>query len=276
MGALGVPTSARDAQRSLGASWFEPYVVQGGFLSALYTVTVRPILTLPGQTWHQYFHHWLYLFGWLGIGETILGLPHSGISARPRPPKEQSLLRGSDRNSAASESQTSTRPASPAHPLPSTPASSGKRTPSVKVQMANFTKSLIVFTLTGLYHDLPCCLVLLHTRSPDYTIRFADCFATSLFFMLQPFALAFEATVKRYWRYWKVSAHPAWKNGASEPAWVVTLERAIGFVWTWWWLGHTARYFVVGLTHAGLFLRQEGQPVRFSPMGGLIYGQWYH
>jgi hypothetical protein len=97
-----------------------------------------------------------------------------------------------------------------------------------------------------------------------------------MFFILQPFALGAETFFKKKWRHTKAKIHPSWAKGGKEPAWLVTAERIIGFVWTWWWLGYTARYFVVGLTKSGMYLRKEGQPVHFSPIGGIFYGKWYH
>jgi len=225
---------------------------------------------LISQTWHQYFHHWLILFGWIGIGENILGLPASGISVRPR------LAASSFQSAPPSEtSSPSTRSASPSHPLPTAPTTSKRRT-STKIMLSNFLKSLIVFALTGLHHDIPSYFLQLHTAPAGEPITLAQTFSTTTFFLLQPLALAAEAFVKRNWRSWKDRAHPEWAKGEKEPKWLVTVERTIGFVWTWWWLGHTARYFVVGLTKAGMYRHKPGQREKFSPVGGFIYGQWWY
>lgn len=236
------------------------------------------------QTWHQYFHHWLYIFGWLGIGETILGLPHSGkiFTKRSNALPSSPVISPSTRTSNFTDTDD-TRTPSPSHPISSIPARTTRDT-STKYMLSNFFKSLLVFTLTGLYHDLPSYILQVHTAPPYSLIPLNDCFPTTGFFMLQPFALAIEAYVKRYWRGWKNSVCSSSAKEAKsgdgprrgEPAWIMTLERIVGFIWTWWWIGYTARFFVVGLTRAGLYLRKDDQPIKFSLAGGAIYGQWYH
>jgi hypothetical protein len=108
------------------------------------------------------------------------------------------------------------------------------------------------------------------TSSSSYPTSWTDTLTTTPFFALQPFGLAVEAFVKRLWRIQKRSA----LKGGKEPAWLVSLERTIGFVWTCWWLGSTAQFYVQALTMAGLYLPKEGQTEKWSLAGGMIYGKW--
>lgn len=193
------------------------------------------------------------------IGETLLRLPRTGISSRPRQPPETAhqAISSSISQSEASVSFISRPPGPSCYSLP-------------KHFLINFIKSLIVFTLTGLYHDLPSYLLLLRTSTPGTSIPLVDCFSTMTFFILQPIGICVGSVVKRFWKSWKLASRS--KRGKREPRWLITLERIMGFVWTWSWLGYTSRYFILGITRSGIYLRKEGQPVKFSPLGGAIYG----
>jgi hypothetical protein len=69
--------------------------------------------------------------------------------------------------------------------------------------LSNFIKSLIVFTLTGLHHDIPAYFLQLHTAPAGKSITLAQAFSATSFFILQPLAIAGEALGRRNWRSWK-------------------------------------------------------------------------
>ncbi|ORY34899.1 hypothetical protein BCR39DRAFT_515473 [Naematelia encephala] len=258
--------------------------------------------TMWSRTWHHYFRRWLFIFGWIGIGEHILGLPHSGNDARERPstskviqpqpqpqptPAVSPLLSPNPTTTTASpllaptndSTPTVSGRTSPSHPLPTEPS---RRRLNPKTLLSNFIKSLIVFALTAWIHDLSNYVVLLHqadlagTSTNKVKVNWRDAMVTTPFFMIQPFGLAVEALVKSHWRGWKAKHHPSWRK--AEPAWLVFIERSLGFIWTWTWLGWTAGWFVQGLTGIGIYLRDGGatQPEMFSLLGGLLYGRWKH
>lgn len=244
----------------------------------------------------------MYLVGWLGIGETILGLPESGPRARqiplPDPTYGPLKLRLTSSNTISSTngvrsgegawpsrsetehpspspsgSGSSSRPPTPDHPVPNTPPKRSSRGISFRMTMVNLIKSLFVFTLTGIEHDISTYVLLLQTASGrGKAISWIDAVVTTPFFALQPFGIATEAVIKRSWRSNKL-AHPTWAK--QEPKWLVLAERTFGFVLTWWFVGLAAQYYVVGATKAGMF-RREGQPQYPSLFGGLIWGKWMH
>ena len=143
--------------------------------------------------------------------------------------------------------------------------------------LSNLIKSLCVFALSGAIHDFGTVIITTYT-SPSLSLakmRVSDMLVTTPFFISQPFALAVEAATKTTWRRWKGRHYPQWNQGQQEPEWLVFVERLVGFVWTWTWVGWTAGWYVGGLPRAGVFLRQD-QPIYPSLFGGLIYGRWYH
>lgn len=157
--------------------------------------------------------------------------------------------------------------------MPNTPPKRSSRGISFRMTMVNLIKSLFVFTLTGIEHDISTYVLLLQTASGrGKAISWIDAVVTTPFFALQPFGIATEAVIKRSWRSNQL-AHPTWAK--QEPKWLVLAERTFGFVLTWWFVGWAAQYYVVGATKAGMF-RREGQPQYPSLFGGLIWGKWMH
>ena len=126
-------------------------------------------------------------------------------------------------------------------------------------------------------------------------LKWTDAMVTTPFFVVQPLALAVEAIVKRQWRAWKLRRLPQWlldsnkqrqlvterkaaagtqdkrTDGSAEPARLVFAERLIGFVWTWVWLGWSARWFVSGLPRSGIFKRVDRQADQWSPVGKWVW-----
>ncbi len=145
--------------------------------------------------------------------------------------------------------------------------------------LTNFIKSLLVFTLTGWIHDQACYIVLLHTTPPGKAVHWTDAIVTTPFFIAQPFALAVEAAIISVWRGWKAKHHPSWRepnSGVVAPAWLVFVERLVGFIWTWWWLGWTAGWFIEAVTKVGLYRRGGDQQEWPSFFGGVLWGKWWH
>ena len=195
---------------------------------------------------------------------------------------------------------------SPTHPIPTAPLQATKRL-QMPIVLSNLIKSLIVFTLTGLIHDqsvywmykwytFPGSPWLIETPQNSKgkwindELKWTDAMVTTPFFVIQPLALAVEAIVKRQWRAWKLRRHPQWllnsnkrrldsgsnartaaqvNDGADavEPAWLVFVERLIGFVWTWVWLGWSARWFVTGFASIG-HVQADQESVRSMEFGG--------
>ncbi|WVQ75037.1 hypothetical protein IAR50_004646 [Cryptococcus sp. DSM 104548] len=223
------------------------------------------------RTWHGYNRRWLYAFGWIGISENILHLPHTGISSHPVIPPG---------SSPSSKAPSASDRVSPNYPIattaPSEPLPVKRMT--VHLMFQNLVKSTIVFALSGLQHDLGTYALLSKTR-PGQNITLHDALVLTPFFVVQPLALAGEAAIKTVWRGWKFKAHPTWKKGSvgytGEPGWLVFSERLIGFVWTWCWLGTSAKFYVAGAVNAGAYWSQEGE-VYPSLIGGLWKGAWYH
>ena len=217
-----------------------------------------------GQTWQGYFRRWLYLFGWIGIGENLLGLKPSGMSSHPR----QTPTTPSP---SAAPTPTGSARVSPSHPLPTEPPQRVRMT--LGMMASNFTKSLIVFGLSGLIHDLGI-VALNMSWKPDFTWR--DCLVLTPFFAIQPVGLALEAALKSLYRGWKLK----WQGQSPgpQPAWLTFFERLVGFIWTWTWLGWTAGWWVEGLCQAGMYRRgPERINQRFpSLVGGLVWDAWWH
>ncbi|OCF61915.1 hypothetical protein L486_01579 [Kwoniella mangroviensis CBS 10435] len=247
--------------------------------------------TLWSRTWQGYNRRWLYVLGWIGIGENILGLTHTGISSHPTippVPKSQTLSNG---NGASSPSNPSGQ-ITPSHPLPTSPLPpidphpnsprSIRRKMSTRLMVQNLIKSFITFLLSGLSHDIgSLALILKNHRHQE--IYLSDVLRLTPFFIVQPFALAFEALIKTHWRTWKANHHPTWSKHregrggerGNEPGWLVLTERLVGFIWTWTWLGYTARFFVEGTAQLGAFRRDGGRELFWTFWGGVIWGKWY-
>jgi hypothetical protein len=202
------------------------------------------------------------------VGENLLGLTHSGESAHPR------TIQAPSASTSSTPSPLGSGRTSPTHPIPSLTKHTA-RPLSPRLALSNFAKSLIVFTLSGLIHDCgTLSLILLNT--PDHQpINLNGVFALTPFFVLQPFALVVEALLKAQYRRWKTRAYPTWKEKGT-PENLVFLERLVGFVMTWVWLGWSASWFVEGLTKRGMFSRAEGKPLFPSLIGGVIWGRWFH
>ncbi|ODN78597.1 hypothetical protein L202_04202 [Cryptococcus amylolentus CBS 6039] len=227
--------------------------------------------TMWSRTWQGYNRRWLYVFGWIGISENILHLTHTGISSHPQAPPDSS--------SSANTPSPSGR-VSPSHPIPTTGQSVQLpvKKMTTRLMFQNLVKSTIVFALSGLQHDLGTYALLSKTRA-NQNITLQDALILTPFFVIQPLALAGEAAVKTVWRGWKFKAHPTWKKGSvgytGQPGWLVLSERLLGFIWTWFWLGTSAKYFVKGTVTGGAYWSQEGE-VYPSLIGGLWKGAWFH
>lgn len=180
------------------------------------------------RTWHHYFRRVLFSLAWVGLGEHVLGLTTTSTSPPP-----------STASTPTVDGQTTNLPP-PA--VPTAPI----RPPSHL--LANLTKSLLVFTLTGLLHEcgnlsVGPVLPALHSHTTSLPLIGT----TTLFFAVQPVAIGAEAIVKGFWRQWKG------KDGGKLGKHTQTLERAVGFCWTWWWLGTTAGWVVEDWSKRGFY-----------------------
>ena len=164
---------------------------------------------------------------------------------------------------------------SPSHPVPSSSKPSRPRL-TAKLALSNFTKSLIVFTLSGLLHDCGTySLLLVNTPLNRPAPALRQAFVVTPFFLAQPFALVAEALLKTKYRQWKTSVYPQWKE-KGYPQYLMIGETVVGFALTWIWLGWSAGWFVEGLVKSGMFSREVGRPVFPSLLGGWIWGKWWH
>lgn len=167
-----------------------------------------------------------------------------------------------------------------------TPPTSGRSSPvrtvaASKRQSAgsamgvNLAKSLIVFTLSGLHHDYGSFIRLL-----DAVGRGDPCFRVmklTPFFAIQPLALAFEAVAKHRWRAVKRAQWGAdYKTRAGAvPAWVGVMERVVGLVWMWMFLGWSAGWFVEGLSQMGVWRPWPGDEVAGTrSVLGFVWNGW--
>ncbi|WWC65983.1 uncharacterized protein I303_108605 [Kwoniella dejecticola CBS 10117] len=231
--------------------------------------------TMWSKTWHGYNRRWLYVLGWIGIGENILGLTHTGISSHPN-------LYPSDKitNSSNASGQIS-----PTHPIStssfSSSSSSSSTSPnlptrrmSTRLMIENLIKSFLTFLLSGFNHDVGSFALILKNNRPQLgqTTYLTDIFRLTPFFVVQPIGLAVEAFFKTNYRKTKTRFR-VFKG--KEPNWSVFVERLIGFIWTWTWLGWTARFFVEGMVQLGSYRRDGDRELYWSLFGGLIWGKWY-
>ncbi|OWZ54431.1 hypothetical protein C349_03549 [Cryptococcus neoformans var. grubii Br795] len=220
--------------------------------------------TMWSRTWQGFNRRWLYVFGWIGISEKVLHLTHTGLSSHPSVPPDSS--------SSANTPSPSGR-VSPNHPIPTTPTQLPSKRMTPMLMFQNLVKSTIVFGLSGLQHDCGTLVLLMKTH-PGKIRYFKDILILTPFFVIQPLALAGEAMVKTTWRGWKSRSHPTWKLG-KQPGWLTFVERLLGFIWTWVWLGWSAGWFVRGTTEAGAYWMQEGETYP-SLVGGLVWNKWVH
>ncbi|WWC92944.1 uncharacterized protein L201_007907 [Kwoniella dendrophila CBS 6074] len=238
--------------------------------------------TMWSKTWHGYNRRWLYVLGWIGIGENVLGLTHTGISSHPTIPEQlQKLHTKNGHHQALNNSPNQSGQVTPSHPIPtSITKNSGKneglpirRKMSTKLMIQNLIKSFITFLLSGLNHDFGS-LALLVKNYPWQTkpVYLGDILRLTPFFIVQPIGLTIEAIIKINYRRFKSTYL---RGSKPEPAWLTFLERLIGFIWTWIWLGYTARPFVEGMVQLGAYRRDGGRQLFPSIFGGLIWGKWW-
>ncbi|EIW71680.1 hypothetical protein TREMEDRAFT_67902 [Tremella mesenterica DSM 1558] len=222
------------------------------------------------RTWQGYFRRWLWIFGVKLISEDILHLPHSGPSPHSHFMSQSSIPpTTSETSSPAQSSGRST----PYHPLPTAKPLAPRRL-STKMVLANLLKSIIVFSLSGLIHDVGTYILLFTERNSNPHWR--EVLVLTPFFAIQPLGLVVEAVIKTLYRGVKRRWFLKSNIGMESPQWLTFLERLVGFVWTWVWIGWTAGWFVDGLTKAGMWRRGDGRVERPSLVGGLVWGKWMH
>jgi hypothetical protein len=146
---------------------------------------------------------------------------------------------------------------------------------STRLALSNFLKSLIVFTLSGLVHDCGTLTLVLLNTPRSQPLNLDRVLALTPFFVLQPFALVFEALLKAQYRKWKAARWPNWRTEGTRPHLLFT-ERLVGFTLTWIWLGWSAGWFVEGLTKHGMFDRTGDVRLFPSLLGGMFWGKWFH
>lgn len=229
------------------------------------------------------------MWGWVFIGETLLGLPVSGVSSlatRVQRPEAKILQAVSALNDKGKEAKDSSIDGhkSPAngksngqsnrkvngkpnggvarHVLSATDTPmSGRLSPSNPIPAgpnvkANLIKSIVTFTLSGVHHDYGTLVLLLDQigRGERSAIAWTEVFGVTSFFVIQPFGLVLEAIVKRQWRVVKR------KQVFSERA-ASFIEFVLGNTWTWVWLGWTAGWYVRTLTEVGSYRAFPGKPM---------------
>ncbi|BEI83310.1 hypothetical protein CcaverHIS002_0311780 [Cutaneotrichosporon cavernicola] len=115
---------------------------------------------------------------------------------------------------------------------------------------SNLIKSVLVFTLSGLYHDISSVLLLLDALGRRETINARDVLSLSPFFLVQPIAIAAEAFLVPRFRAIKrargIQRH-------DEGPLLTLVERAAGFAYVWLWLGWSAGFFVDGMARLGVW-----------------------
>lgn len=218
----------------------------------------------------------LHMWGWVFIGEKLLGLPVSGVSSlatrAPRP--EAKILqavsalneKGKEAKNGSDHGGKKTTNGIPKHVLSAsdTPMS-GRLSPSNPVPagqsvMANLIKSVVTFTLSGLHHDYGTVTLLLDQigRGERKALAWTNVFGVTPFFVVQPLGLVLEAVVKRQWRVLK-------RTQRISPRVASSLEFVVGNTWTWVWLGWTAGWYVRTLAGIGAYGAFPGKPI-FSPI----------
>ncbi|KAL7418533.1 hypothetical protein Q5752_006991 [Cryptotrichosporon argae] len=249
--------------------WWEP---QGWppMFGSLGDVWRQPGLAhMWSRTWHQQYRRTLHTLCWIGIGENLLGLKHTGEAPHPRPAtpltsESSALLVASPIPALGSSRATADTTASPsisARSLPANLVLLTTRSTPLKLYAHNFIKSSLVFVVSGLMHDAGSLVLAIRAAGRGAAPGWTDVFVLTPFFAVQPIGLVVEALARRAWR----RVRPA--TGAR----FVTLERAVGFAWTWAWLGYTAAAFVEGVARLGVW--DSVEPVR-GVSAWLVYGKW--
>ncbi|KAM0753288.1 hypothetical protein T439DRAFT_323925 [Meredithblackwellia eburnea MCA 4105] len=240
-----------------GAMW-EPWGWPPVF-GTLKELWVRPGLAmLWSKTWHHYFRRMLVALVWQGLGEKVLGLRTT--SSSPPPSTVSTPTPDGQSTNAPGPASRTPSPSSSAFQSPHLrPPGSNNVLPSPRTQpktkprdlFSNLVKSLLVFTLTGLLHECgllslePTTLLAKHPLTPRWG-------TTTLFFVVQPLAIGVEGVVKGAYRSFKgrrmqstrVENGSSWEARFLQGAVLRNVERLVGFVWTWVWLGWTARWVV--------------------------------
>jgi hypothetical protein len=124
----------------------------------------------------------------------------------------------------------------------------------------NLFKSTLVFTFSGLHHDLSSVLMLLDALGRGETINPRFVISLAPFFLVQPVAIAAEALLVPRYRAMKR------KRGIQrhgEGPLLTLVERAVGFAYVWVWLGWTAHWFVEGMARIGVWPLYPTQPLAF-------------
>lgn len=173
--------------------------------------------------------------------------------------------------SGAQRLPTISRTASEYDPLTHPLQTTASRQLTTEIALTNFVKSVIVFTITGLLHDVPFLLTHLNETHPvlPKSIPLSDWLVVTPFFVAQPFAIVIEAVIKRVYR--RLKAARGIKL-ATEPDWLVTIERTVGFLAVWVWLGWSAKAYVSGMARLSVMNWHGFRS--FSLTSGLLKGRW--
>ncbi|BEJ06645.1 hypothetical protein CcaverHIS641_0311670 [Cutaneotrichosporon cavernicola] len=223
--------------------------------------------------WKQYNRRMYHIWAWVGLGEGVLGLPPSGLQLYRRAVTQPSsdsaptlggstkLRNGKLRNRPGP--LDTTRPASgsstPIEFSPNGASAASDSSPQLAespspspppTAWSNLIKSVLVFTLSGLYHDISSVLLLLDALGRRETINARDVLSLSPFFLVQPIAIAAEAFLVPRFRAIKrargIQRH-------DEGPLLTLVERAAGFAYVWLWLGWSAGFFVDGMARLGVW-----------------------
>ncbi|BEI91095.1 uncharacterized protein CcaverHIS019_0311650 [Cutaneotrichosporon cavernicola] len=226
-----------------------------------------------GYAWKQYNRRMYHIWAWVGLGEGVLGLPPSGLQLYRRAVTQPSsdsaptlggstkLRNGKLRNRPGP--LDTTRPASgsstPIEFSPNGASAASDSSPQLAespspspppTAWSNLIKSVLVFTLSGLYHDISSVLLLLDALGRRETINARDVLSLSPFFLVQPIAIAAEAFLVPRFRAIKrargIQRH-------DEGPLLTLVERAAGFAYVWLWLGWSAGFFVDGMARLGVW-----------------------
>jgi hypothetical protein len=178
--------------------------------------------------------------------KTPLDVPTPPASGSSTPTSEAVLMRVSAPTAELAP------PTPPASPPPARQRRAGMWT--------NLFKSTLVFTFSGLHHDLSSVLMLLDALGRGETINPRFVISLAPFFLVQPVAIAAEALLVPRYRAMKR------KRGIQrhgEGPLLTLVERAVGFAYVWVWLGWTAHWFVEGMARIGVWPLYPTQPLAF-------------